>query len=63
MARWAVAQQIRLIRKSVREGDCRTARQRFDTQLTPLIRKAPIKPKTMARLWGLVNACRYRERR
>lgn len=66
--RHAVATQIKRIRSLVRAGDCRAAQQRFDA-LIPLIGSrgqasgAKLKGPTVARLWGMVNACRWKGRR
>jgi hypothetical protein len=63
--RHAAATQIRRIKALVRAGDCAAAQKRFDA-LVPLVGRrgtataAGVKPKTIARLWGLVGRCRRR---
>ena len=56
---------IRQIRADVRAGACQAAQRKFDA-LVPLVGRrgaattAGVKPKTIARLWGLVGRCRRR---
>lgn len=56
---------IRQIRADVRAGACSAARRDFN-QLVPLIgrmgpaSKARVKSRTVARLWGLVESCRWK---
>lgn len=63
--RKAAATLIRAIRGDVRRGDCGAARRDFD-QLVPLVgrmgpaTKARVKSRTVARLWGLVESCRWK---
>jgi len=65
--RHATATAIKRIRTLVRAGDCQKARQRFNA-LLPLFGSrghragVHLKPKTVARLWGLVESCRWRPR-
>lgn len=65
--RHTVARAIKRIRALVRAGDCRGARMRFNAMIpgpgSRTRRAAPyLKPKTVARLWGLVESCRWRKR-
>lgn len=56
---------IRQIKADVRAGSCQAAQHKFDA-LVPLIGSrgqasaARVKPKTVARLWGLVGRCKWR---
>ena len=56
---------IRAIRADVRRGRCGDARRGLDA-LVPLVgrmgpaTKARVKTKSVARLWGLVESCRFK---
>ena len=60
--RQRAAEKIRQIRAEVRAGHCDIANNRFNTLVGLVGRRgqaddAGVKPKTVARLWGLTQSC------
>lgn len=63
--RTRAAMLIRQIRADVRAGACQAAQRKFDA-LVPLIgsrASVRLKPRTVARLWGIVGSCRWKKGR